>query len=198
MLIKQYAHRLPADYDMQIIRKRAAALGPEWNDAPGLGFKAFALRESGQHGAPGNVYASIYLWLKTAAAVSFLTGDRFQKVVGSFGRPRIEAWLALDVQLGGAHDASWLLREDADVPDDAGLAEILAAEIAGNGEISRREGSVAVFTGLDVASWRLSRFTLSAVPPRNDGIIYEVLHLAAPGRHALAQHLRIQEPTLCR
>lgn len=41
MFAKQYSHRLPADYDMNLIRRRAAQLGPSWDHTEGLLFKAF-------------------------------------------------------------------------------------------------------------------------------------------------------------
>jgi hypothetical protein len=62
MLIARYAHRLPADYDLGIIRTRAKARGPQWDAVPELYFKAFLLRESGRSGAAANSYTSLYLW----------------------------------------------------------------------------------------------------------------------------------------
>ena len=47
MIIAHYAHRLPADYDVDIIRNRAAARGHLFDAIPELYFKAFLLRERG-------------------------------------------------------------------------------------------------------------------------------------------------------
>lgn len=87
MFAMQYAHRLPADYDLQIIRQRAAERGPLWDTTPGLLFKAFVLQQAGRHGATGNVYGSVYLWADPAAAVRFIASERFDSVIRSFGRP---------------------------------------------------------------------------------------------------------------
>ena len=105
MFAKQYSHRLPADYDMGVIRRRAAQLGPLWDHAEGLLFKAFIAQEHG-----GNVYSSVYLWADPLQAADFLLGERFQKVLDSFGRPHIESWLPLDVQRGPAQNALSLYR----------------------------------------------------------------------------------------
>lgn len=185
MFAMQYSHRLPADYDMQIIRQRAARRGPLWDDPEGLAFKAFVSRERGRHGATGHVYASVYLWLDASAAARFLMGERFQSVIDSFGRPRVETWLPLDARAGNGSDrkASWLLREEH--PLDAGTdrAVLHAAEAEANRQRAAGAGTVAVWTALDLDAWRLVRFTLSAdAPETSDGdTLYEVLHLAQPG-----------------
>ena len=36
MFAMQYSHRLPTDYDMEIIRRRVAERGPQWDDTEGL------------------------------------------------------------------------------------------------------------------------------------------------------------------
>ena len=48
MIIAHYAHRLPADYDIPIIRNRAAARGHLFDAIPELYFKGFLLRERGR------------------------------------------------------------------------------------------------------------------------------------------------------
>ncbi|WP_432731425.1 DUF4865 family protein [Variovorax sp. W6] len=190
MFAMQYSHRLPADYDMQIIRERAARRGPLWDDTEGLAFKAFVSRERGRHGAAGHVYASVYLWLDASAATRFLMGDRFQAVIDSFGRPRVETWLPLDARAGTDHarKATWLLREERALDAGADRAALHAAEVEANRQRAAGAGIVAVWTALDLDAWRLVRFTLSAHEPgTTDGsTLYEVLHLARPGIGALA------------
>jgi len=182
MLFQTYRHRLPADYDMGIIRHRAATRGALWDDTPGLGFKAFAARERGRFGATDQLYASFYLWLDTRAAVDFLT-DRFSAVVDSFGRPAIESRVVLDAQTGPPGAVVSLYREDADVPDRGDLATFRQNEIALNRSLIKEERVLAVVTAIDVATWRMTRITLSAAAPdpAHAGLAYEVLHLAKPG-----------------
>ncbi|WP_027211364.1 DUF4865 family protein [Burkholderia sp. WSM2232] len=183
MLIKQYEHRLPSDYDMERIRERGRTRGLVWNDAHGLAFKAFALRERGKYGAHHNAYTSIYLWLREDAAAQFVTGPRFEPVIESFGRPPIQTWLPVDARAGHSGPALSIYREDVVVPEGASLGELRKTETKLNAEVAAHEDTVAAIVGLDVLNWRITRFTLSSAPLRTveRGVGYEIAYLAAPG-----------------
>lgn len=187
MFAKQYAHRLPADYDMGVIRQRAAQLGPLWEDAEGLLFKAFIAQERGWGPGVGNLYGSVYLWSDPLAAADFLLGERFQKVLDSFGRPHIENWLPLDVRRGPAQGAVSLYREEWPLEPGADRAQVLAQEQRRNQQLADHGDTFAVFLALDVQAWRLVRITLSAKALEVDhpGTGYQVLYLAQ-GRCAIA------------
>lgn len=178
MFAKQYSHRLPADYDMGVIRRRAAQLGPLWDNTEGLLFKAFIAQERGQ--ALGNLYASVYVWADPLQAADFLLGERFQKVLDSFGRPHIESWLPLDVQRGPAQSALSLYREEWALEPGADRVAIVADEKARNRQLADSSDTFAVFLALDVQAWRLVRITLSAGELEADhpGTGYQVLYLA--------------------
>ena len=100
MIIAHYAHRLPADYDIAIIRKRAKARGPHWDAMAGLHFKGFLLRERGRLGAIANEYSSFYLWQQDEAFRDALVAGRYKTVTDSFGRAAIETRVALDARKG--------------------------------------------------------------------------------------------------
>jgi hypothetical protein len=187
VFMKQYTHRLPADYDMDRVRRRAGSLAADWDRTPGLAFKAFALQEKGLSGAPGNVYSSLYLWLDDEAAVDFITGERFASVIAAFGRPNIETWLALDLHLGRAAAARSLCREDVVLDAAVDLGSMKAQEMQRNLKLARQNDTLVAITAIDPTTWRLSRFRLSAeaVQFPETGSVYEVLHLAAPGLPAL-------------
>jgi hypothetical protein len=55
----QYEITLPAEYDMKIIRHRVATKGHLLDAFPGLGLKAFVIRERGIGGSPVNQYAPV-------------------------------------------------------------------------------------------------------------------------------------------
>ena len=76
MFIAHYGHRLPADYDLSIIRNRAAQRGALWDDMPELYFKGFLLRERGQYGAISSEYSSLYLWQRDQYFRDALVGGR--------------------------------------------------------------------------------------------------------------------------
>lgn len=182
MFAMQYSHRLPADYDLQIIRQRVAERGPLWDDTQGLVCKVFALQQRNRHGATGNLYASVYLWSDSGAAVRFLMDERFQAVVDAFGRPQIETWLPLDARRGHATQALSLYRDERVLKAAEDRAALQAQEIEVNREIAARADTVAVWAALDLSAWRLIRFTLSSAPadPARGGEVYDVMHLARP------------------
>ena len=90
MIIAHYAHRLPADYDIDIIPNRARSRGHLFDAIPELYFKGFLLRERGRFGAIQNEYSSLYLWRRDEGVRDFLVGGRYKSVTDSFGRARIE------------------------------------------------------------------------------------------------------------
>ncbi|MBP0597359.1 DUF4865 family protein [Herbaspirillum sp. LeCh32-8] len=181
MLIAHYEHRLPADYDLDIIRSRAAQRGALWNDVPDLYFKAFLLREAGRHGATGHSYSSLYLWRQEAAFSDFLAG-RFRSVIDSFGRPRIDTRFVLDARKGQGKAARLAYREEVDIPRDADLAAVLAAEAERNREAAARPAIVATAVGVDVQQWRITRVQIaeSELDAGTGAAAYQVLYLAAP------------------
>ena len=187
MFMKQYIHRLPADYDMDHVVKRATDLGPDWDLTPGLGFKAFIAQRRGEHGAVGNSYSSLYLWLSESAAMDFITGDRFQKVIDGFGRPAIETWLPLAAGYGEIEAARTVYREDIVIAPGTDMAALTTEERGRTRRAVDFSGTVAAISAIDLSNWRLSRFTLSSqallTPARGSG--YEILHLASPGAELL-------------
>lgn len=187
MLMMQYIHRLPADYEMEKLAKRAAGLAPDWDDTPGLGFKAFIAQRRGDNGAINNAYSSLYLWLDDEAASNFITGERFRKVIAGFGRPAIETWLPLDIHLGSATGAQSVYREDILIDPATDFSMLKRSESEHNTAAVKQGGTYAAVTAIDLANWRLSRFRLSAeaATAPEHGSAYDILHLAKPGIPAL-------------
>src|SRR5262249_6086565 len=160
----------------------------DWDHLPGLGFKAFLMRQRGAAGAVGNLYSSLYLWQSTAAAAEFIAGERFRAVADAFGRPLVETWLALDARGGKAAAARSARIEEAALSPDADLAAVHAEEAARNEAAVRDAETVAIVAALDLATWRILRIRLSVAAPRatDDGVGFEVLYLARPGWAALS------------
>ena len=182
MIIAHYAHRLPANYDIGIIRDRAKARGGMWDAVPELYFKGFLLRERGRFGAIANNYSSLYLWRADDAIRNFLTSGRFDGVTDSFGRPQIETRFALDARKGSADAARFAYTDEQDIPLDADLTATFAAEIERNRERSREPGAVAAAVGVDTRNWKLTRVLLSERAPAvaENGTAYEILYFAKP------------------
>jgi len=187
VLANQYTIKLPADYDMDIIRDRVRHNGSRFDVWPGLAFKAFLISERAR-GATANRYAPFYVWHDITGANEFLYGDGFAALEGSFGRPRIEHWITLDVQTSTeAGPARSATRQDVIVPEDDHLAEVRerAREWLQRSRSDPRRVHTAL-VALDPYRWQLVRFALWCAPlaqlePGPQTTQYELLHLSAPG-----------------
>ena len=191
MYAKQYEITLPADYDMEILRKRVADAAPMLDDRAGLGLKAYVIRERGVAGSPVNQYAPFYLWHDTGAMAHFLFGGGgFERIIRSFGRPAVLHWTGLAQVAGPAQHAApkAASRRQTEVPpyadeDGLGLSAAISREIDTLAEYAGREGVHTAALAIDPQHWRLVRFVLWAetVPPDEETTErYEVLHVSAP------------------
>ncbi|WFU78153.1 DUF4865 family protein [Bradyrhizobium sp. CIAT3101] len=182
MTIAHYIHRLPADYDIGLIRSRAKERGALWNDVPELHFKGFLLRERGRFGAIASSYSSLYLWRTDEAFRNFLVSGRYKVVTDSFGRADIQTRFALDARRGRADDARFITKQELSIPLDADLTAAFASEIARNREVAEQQGTVAAIIGVDPQTWTFTRILVSEQEPtrESDAAAYEVLHLARP------------------
>ncbi|MDQ0383173.1 DUF4865 family protein [Amycolatopsis thermophila] len=167
----QYELTLPADYDMGIIHHRVATRGHRTDAFPGLGLKAYLVRERGVHGSPVNQYAPFYLWHDTGGMARFLVGGGgFQGIVDDFGRPPVRHWTGIALQRGPARQPRAASRETTPFTELGDHLEQLA-------DLARRDDVHTAALGVDPYSWELVRFTLWAHPGPGR---YEVLHLSSP------------------
>lgn len=189
MITVQYEHRLPADYDIALIRSRAERRAPVWADVPDLCFKAFLLRERGQLGAIAPSYGSLYLWRHDQAFRDFLVSGRYRTVTDSFGRADIRARVALDARRGAANKAVVAVIEEELITPDADLTEYFANAIAQNRAAAAKPETVAAVVGIDTVNWVLFRAALVAdADVAAAGTRYEILHLARPLLDSLPGH----------
>ncbi|MGO4127598.1 DUF4865 family protein [Inquilinus sp. YAF38] len=183
MYAMQYEITLPADYDMQVIRRRVAVRGPALDALPGLGLKAYLIRERGVDGAPVNQYAPFYLWASTAAMGRFLWGGGgFGGIVDSFGRPAVRHWTGIACLAGPDRSGTsrCATRHAEPLPEDADPAGLVAEAVADLGRRARLPGVHTAALAVDPQSWELVRFTLWTTAPAADGERYQVLHLSTP------------------
>jgi hypothetical protein len=182
MLLLQYTHRLPSDYEMSRVRERAAKRGRDWDNAAGLVFKAFLIQEKRKHGAAANAYSSLYLWRSAEAAADLIAGERFQAVIDAFGRPSVETFLVLAASLDGVRSPRFVSRADQLVATNQNLVALKKEEQAHAEELTQTQDASAALTGLDVTNWRLSWFILSREEPSPDAsqASFEIEYLARP------------------
>ncbi|MGE3346775.1 MAG: DUF4865 family protein [Ramlibacter sp.] len=179
MLITQYAFTLPTDYPMQGIRERIAVRGPQFDALPGLGWKAFLVRESGVSGATDNQYAPLYLWPTAEAAGAFLAGPHFAGVAGAFGRPSVSTSILLRHHVAArAHRPRWCTSEHQSVPM---LSQLQAHLSAFEGKTPAERHSA--WLALDTSRWVLSCHQLwceEKPPAASHASLYEVAHFSRP------------------
>ncbi|MFE0130040.1 DUF4865 family protein [Streptomyces sp. NPDC059037] len=184
----QYEITLPADYDMGIIRDRVAAKGHLLDDCPGLGAKAYLVRERGVDDSPVNQYAPFYLWNTPEGMNSFLWGPGFQGIVDDFGRPEVQHWtgLAFAEGIASAAPARAAIRRRMSIPDRTPLGP-LAAELAHEAErLARQDGNIYAAVSIDPRTWEALHFSVwDHESPKGVGDVFQVLHLSAPERDLL-------------
>ncbi|MCX4825109.1 DUF4865 family protein [Streptomyces sp. NBC_01142] len=176
---------LPADYDMGIIRERVATKGQLLDDFPGLGLKAYLIRERGGD-SPVNQYAPLYLWATPEGMNSFLWGPGFQRLVDDFGRPEVRHWTGLSYEDGPAYGAAprTAVRRRQRIPQPTPLAPLIEEAVRETERLARLDGVVSAALAVDPHHWELLYFSLWAHDaPKEVGDRYEVLHLSAP-QHA--------------
>ncbi|GAA2134857.1 DUF4865 family protein [Kitasatospora kazusensis] len=189
MQAMQYEITLPADYDMRIIRHRVATRGHLLDDFPGLGFKAYLIREHGTAGSPVNQYAPFYLWRTAEGMADFLQGPGFAGLSADFGRPQVRHWLGTGHHPGPDGDSARGLtprtatRRTEALPEGADPAAATARALA---ELAGRPGLHSAAVALDPDRWELLRFALwhDTAPDDHRDTRYEVLHLSRPGHPA--------------
>ncbi len=195
MIVKQYVVTLPADYDMKIIRERVATKGATFDTFPGLGIKAFMIREKGLFGAESNQYAPVYCWPEVEPMWGFIAGAGFRGILESFGWTPIETWLGLAFARGGElsdlPNLRSVVRTEQAISPGIDLAELREREIIeARSVVTNGSGVLVRAVGLNPQTWSLVRFdfwtcTQDALPA--DSHSYEVLHVSAPNPEALGQ-----------
>ncbi|MFC0624863.1 DUF4865 family protein [Kribbella deserti] len=178
----QYEITLPADYDMDIIRRRVATNGHRMDDFDGLGVKAYLARDVAK-GSVINQYAPFYLWADPAGMARFLWGGGgFAGICRDFGRPPVRRWAGVSCLAGPS-------RAEPVVAATRQL-EQLPAEVDPDGLLELAEPGPGMHTtalAVDPATWQVVRFTLWTVEPLLDaGTRYDVLHVSAPGIERLS------------
>ncbi|MEU0369041.1 DUF4865 family protein [Streptomyces sp. NPDC006283] len=183
----QYEITLPADYDMGIIRKRVATRGHLLDDFPGLGLKAYLVRERGAL-SPVNQYAPLYLWSTPEGMNSFLWGTGFQGIVDDFGRPEVQHWAGLAHHEGPSSSAAprTAVRRRQRIPDGVPPGPLVEQAVAESRRLAALDGVVCTALAADPRHWELLYVTLwDRDSPQGVGDRYQVLHLSQPERTAL-------------
>ncbi|MDY0810950.1 DUF4865 family protein [Kitasatospora purpeofusca] len=200
----QYEITLPADYDMRTVHRRIATKGSLLDSWPGLGLKAYLVRERGRDGSLVNQYAPFYLWRTPEGMNDFLLGPGFRTLCADFGRPAVRHWIGAGLRRGPADGPAAAGSAEAGpavpgpvaatrlterLPEGADPAEAVERALA---ELPDHPDLHTAAVALDPARWELLRIALwrADAPAEAPGTRYRVHHLSSPeldrlpvGRH---------------
>jgi hypothetical protein len=95
MIAMNYQIKLPADYDMEIIKNRVRNNGYKTDGFQDLFLKAYLIAEKGQYRNIQNEYSPFYVWNKTDGMNSFLLDGPFNSILDSFGWTQVNTWNVL-------------------------------------------------------------------------------------------------------
>ena len=84
MQAMQYTIKLPADYDMDIIRQRVRNTGHLMDGFDDLFFKVYLISEKSE-GQLFNSYCPLYIWKNTNGMTKFIFDGYFDHILNSFG-----------------------------------------------------------------------------------------------------------------
>jgi hypothetical protein len=189
VIVMNYQLNLPRTHDMQGLRERIPTIGHRFDTMPGLGAKAFLLREQGANGSTVNQYAPFYLWADDDAAAEFLWGGTdFTGVVNAYGRPVVQTWIGGSYHRGPEIDSTpmWAVRTITRLPLDAAPADTAAHAEADLASREREAGLHSAAFGIDPRTWELVTFSMHTIRPTSStGELYEVPHLSNPAQHLL-------------
>ncbi|GAA5123654.1 DUF4865 family protein [Alloalcanivorax gelatiniphagus] len=195
MFAMHYDIRLPADYDMEVIRTRVRERGHALDDREGLGLKAYLTRDLARGGEVSS-YSPFYLWTDEAAAGRFLWGgEGFAGIVRDFGRPPVQTWVGGEFLRGPAHDERPVLAGIASTRVATALDPVRAARAAADRARETTSGTHVHSTAwmIDPQRWEITHLVLAdhedgLEDVRTDagGDVFEVLHLSAPEMAALS------------
>ncbi len=181
MFAMQYGFDFPSNFDMEIILKRAADLGPRFDELPGLYHKAFLVGKN-SHGV-AHRYTPLYLWRDVDGMMTFLQSDAFRAVAAHYGRPAVQRWNQVGFVEGPALDDSphFAVQESISLAPDVDLAALRDTELARLGELAGRAGLQTAYIGLDTEKWQLMRVSLWLDRPTHAaGRVFEVAYLSRP------------------
>ncbi|WP_275291433.1 DUF4865 family protein [Amycolatopsis sp. La24] len=167
MYAMQYEIELPAGYD---IEHRVATRGHRTDAFPGLGLKAYLVRD--------NQYAPFYMWADTAGMSRFLWGGGgFDGIVQDFGRPPVHHWTGARCLPGPARATAptFATRRVGQFSED------IDRELAEVAQLSQNPAVHTTALAIDPERWETVRFTLwTTIPDEDSDVQYRVLHLSRP------------------
>lgn len=172
MQAMQYKINLPADYDMNIIKKRIKDNGYKTDRFEDLLFKAYLITEKA-NGSLANRYCPLYIWQNDTAMTKFIFDGFFDNIITSFGWQTINIGITLQVQLTDSFAQSqYVLEEYYAIPPQSTLKTFTF-------KVTKYQSALANVVIYNPDKWHYVNYTFFKHNPSfADKTVYSLLHLS--------------------
>ena len=171
MQAMQYTIKLPADYDMNIIRQRVQKTGHLMDGFEDLFLKVYLISEKSK-GQLFNSYCPLYIWKETNGMTKFIFDGYFDNILTSFGWQNIEIGVTTSVELSDHFDsAKYVTLEVVDIKVSETLKTFTIYEQLQNDE----SGKIVVY---NPDKWKKCIFTFYTNKPNKHLPTFEILHIS--------------------
>jgi len=177
MIASQYRITLPADYDMDIIRKRVRDNGYKTDGFEGLKFKLYLITENGKYNNLQNSYSPLYLWKDHEGLNKFLFEGFYDNILKSFGWQNVNIGvLLMDTTTQRIQDAKFLFEVAGDIEPKESLINFKAKIID---EIPIIDAEYVIVYNPDKWKYHVFYFIDDLEKVRTEkGMIYTILHIS--------------------
>ncbi|MGR8015247.1 DUF4865 family protein [Bacillus sp. RM3] len=173
----QYHVDLPADYDMNIIRKRALNNGWKTDGYQDLLFKAYLITEKDKHRSLNNGYCPLYIWKQSEGMTDFVFKGSFDHILRSFGWKQINIGITYSVHLtDDFHRSTFVLEEYVTIHPTDCLENLDIAHLFSH--FNDNKGEVIVY---NPDKWKCVKYSFLDSLPENieqQIHIYDIVHLS--------------------
>lgn len=174
MQAMQYRIVLPADYDMEIIKKRVQDNGHKTDRFKDLLFKAYLITEKERDNYE-NSYCPLYVWKKTDGMTKFIFEGFFDNIIDSFGWQNIEIGITSNINLAPDFSKSkYVIEEYNDIHEQSSLKEMKV-------KFEYQEKALGQVTVYNPEKWKYVTFNFFENKPNNinsNQKLYSILHLS--------------------
>jgi hypothetical protein len=178
MIVSQYKIILPANYDMDIIRKRVKDNGHKTDGFYGLKFKLYLITEKGINNNLQNSYSPLYLWNDSEGLNKFLFEGFYDNIIQSFGWQNVNIGIPLiDTTTQRIKDSNYLFEIVRDIEPKESLSNLKNCINEAKPKIEDAE--YVVIYNPDKWKYHVFYFIDDLRKVKTEkGIIYNILHIS--------------------
>ncbi|WP_323703730.1 DUF4865 family protein [Mammaliicoccus sp. Dog046] len=172
----QYEIKLPADYDMKIIKERVRKNGNKTDGFEDLLVKAYLIKEKASN-KMNNVYAPLYLWKSEAGMNRFIFDGYYDNIISSFGWHEINIGIPFKISIDEKiKNSNYLIEEYISIQPSSTMTKLNIQSQFKN--INNCLSEVIIY---NPEKWKFVKFSFVDQIPKNldQGLeYYKVLHIS--------------------